>query len=279
MARMVAVFVAAAVVTLLQAPAATGAGGWTWPVRGEVITAYTNDNSRPYAGGMHRGIDIAAGVGTRVVAARSGRVTFAGPLGSSGITVAIATAGGLYVTSYLHLSRVAVERGESVGAGHGIGAVGTSGTRSVPQPHLHFGVSRAGASHSYVDPLTLLPPLPGRASPPPVPVPVRAPVRPRLQAAPVPVRPRLRPVPAGLLHPAGHPAPPPVPVLTPERSPFPALDWGPPVCAAGLLLLAAVLSGRLARDSGARRREDRAKPAPRTTPVGVSGAGSVSQVS
>ena len=68
MGRLVLVFVAAAVVTLVQAPAATGAGGWTWPVRGEVITAYSNDNSRPYAGGMHRGVDIAAAVGTPVVA-------------------------------------------------------------------------------------------------------------------------------------------------------------------------------------------------------------------
>ena len=60
--------------------------GWTWPVRGRVLTTYTNDNARPYAGGMHRGIDIAAAVGTPVVAARAGAVTFAGPLGSSGLT-------------------------------------------------------------------------------------------------------------------------------------------------------------------------------------------------
>ena len=268
MARMVAVFVAAAIVTLVQAPAATGTGAWAWPVRGEVITAYTNDNSRPYAGGMHRGIDIAASVGTSVGAARSGRVTFAGPLGSSGLTVAIATADGRYVTSYLHLSRVAVERGESVGAGREIGAVGTSGRRSVPQAHLHFGVRRAGPARSYLDPLTLLPALPGQANPPPVPV-----------LAPAPVRPGLKPVPAGLPQPRRHPAPVPVPVLTPEPSPFPAFGWGPPVCVAGLLLIAAVLSRRLARDSGASRRKDRAQPAPRAAPVGVGGVGSVSQMS
>ena len=270
MSRMVAVLVAVAAVILVRAPAAAAAGGWTWPVRGDVITAYTNDNSRPYAGGMHRGIDIAAPVGTRVVAAQPGSVTFAGPLGSSGITVAIATADGRYVTSYLHLSRVAVERGESVDAGREIGAVGTSGKRSVPQPHLHFGVRRVGPARLYVDPLTLLPPMAGQGSAPPAPV-----------AAPVRVRPALQPVPAGLLDPRRHPAraPAPAPALTPEPSPFPALGWGTPVGVAGLLLLAAVLSRRLARDSGARRREDRAQPAPRTAPVGVSGVGSVSQVS
>jgi peptidase M23-like protein len=236
MGRMVLVFVAAAVVTLVQAPSATGAGGWTWPVRGEVITAYSNDNARPYAGGMHRGIDIAGGVGTRVVAARPGRVTFAGPLGSSGITVAVATADGRYVTSYLHLSRVAVARGQSVGTGREIGAVGTTGKRSAEQPHLHFGVRRAGAARLYVDPTTLLPPIPAQR--PAAATPVRAPAR---------VRPQLQPVPAGLLQPRKHAARPPVPALTPEPSPFPVLGWGPPVCLGGLLLLAAVLSRRLAR--------------------------------
>jgi hypothetical protein len=217
MARIVLVFVAAAGVALVEAPAATGTGGWTWPVHGEVITAYSNDNAHPYAGGMHRGIDIAASVGTRVAAARSGRVTFAGPLGSSGITVAVATADGRYVTSYLHLSRVAVERGESVGAGREIGGVGTTGKRSAEQPHLHFGLRRAGPARLYVDPLTVLPSA---------------------------VRPPLKPVPAGSPHPRRHPEPAPVPVLTPEPSPFHALGWGLPLCVAGCLLLLAAVVGR-----------------------------------
>ena len=38
---------------------------------------------------MHRGIDIAADVGTTVVAAREGTVTYAGPLGSAGNVVAV----------------------------------------------------------------------------------------------------------------------------------------------------------------------------------------------
>jgi len=43
---------------------------------------------------MHRGIDIAAGVGTAVVAAQAGTVTHAGVVGSSGLTVAVRTADG-----------------------------------------------------------------------------------------------------------------------------------------------------------------------------------------
>ena len=80
-------------VVVLLAVGATEArgtpGGWTWPVEGRVITPYSNDNSQPYAGGMHRGIDIAAPVGTPVRAAHGGEVTYAGPLGSAGLTVAL----------------------------------------------------------------------------------------------------------------------------------------------------------------------------------------------
>ena len=44
---------------------------WAWPVEGEVITPYRN-GADPYAGGQHRGIDIAAAAGTPVVAAAGG---------------------------------------------------------------------------------------------------------------------------------------------------------------------------------------------------------------
>ena len=146
-----------AVVVLGAAPPAAGDDGWVWPVEGRVLTPYSNDNGRPYAGGMHRGIDIAAESGASVVAARAGTVTHAGVVGSSGLTVAVRTADGRHVTSYLHLAAVAVKKGDSVAAGARIGAVGTSGRRSVAEPHLHFGVRLAEAEDHYVDPLSLLP--------------------------------------------------------------------------------------------------------------------------
>ena len=167
---------------LLLAPATARAGapGWRWPVSGAVITGYRNGDD-PYAGGQHRGIDIAAAVGTPVVAAVGGTVSYAGLAGSSGLTVAVRTADGRLETSYLHLSAIAVRAGEGVEGGDRLGAVGTTGRRSAAEPHLHFGVREADNRFAYHDPLDFLPPLaapPGLPAPAPVPVPVGEPARP-----------------------------------------------------------------------------------------------------
>jgi hypothetical protein len=213
---------------LALAPSAHAA--WVWPVTGDVITPYRNGTD-PYASGQHRGIDIAAASGAPVVAAAAGEVRFAGTAGSSGLTVSIRTGDG-YDTSYLHLSALAVRAGARVGAGDRIGAIGTSGTRSATQPHLHFGVRDAGSRHAYHDPLGFLPPLatpraPDAPSPATAPEPVTAPPA----GAPAPLRatapraaPRVAPVrrPARRPAPAGRRAPRPVPVRQPSSRPAPA---------------------------------------------------------
>src|SRR5207244_102457 len=84
---------------IVPAPAAA-AGDWAWPVRGPVLTPYRNGTD-PYAAGQHRGIDIAAPVGTPVSAAVAGTVRFAGTAGSSGLTVSVRTADGRFDISYL----------------------------------------------------------------------------------------------------------------------------------------------------------------------------------
>jgi hypothetical protein len=222
-ARRAAVGAAAVLVVLATAGEARGAPGWSWPVAGDVLTRYANDNANAYAGGMHRGIDIAAPPGTTVRAAREGEVTFAGRIGYSGLTIAVRTVDG-YVTSYLHLGAIAVRRGQTVGGGSPIGETGTTGRRSVPQPHLHFGVRMGGETRRYVDPLTLLPPLPAPSQPaPPSPAPAPAPALPE----PAPVRavatPNRQPV-------AQRPTPKPVrtpvhlPLPAPTREPAPAHD-------------------------------------------------------
>jgi hypothetical protein len=228
--RVIVTLAAVAAVLGVPPPAGADDGGWRWPVEGRVLTLYANDNSRPYAGGMHRGIDIAADTGTEVVAARAGTVTHAGVVGSAGLTVAIRTADGRYGTSYLHLSAATVRKGDPVATGAPIGAVGTSGQRSVSEPHLHFGVRLTEPADHYVNPLSLLPARPApTVSPPPVPAPAPAPVR----AVPEPVPgQKLAPAARRDAHPARAPArlrsplgtvqPGPVAALRPVGVPAPA---------------------------------------------------------
>ena len=179
-------FLAALVAALTLSPPAVAATDWAWPVRGDVVTPYKNGDD-PYAAAQHRGIDIAAPVGTRVSAATGGRVTFAGVAGSSGLTVNVRTADGRYDVSYLHLSMTATHEGDAVGRGDPIGAVGASGTRSAEQPHLHLGVREAGDRHAYRDPLDFLPALtpPATEQPPPAPAEATEPLAAPPAAAPV----------------------------------------------------------------------------------------------
>jgi peptidase M23-like protein len=187
---------------------------WTWPVVGDVITPYRNGTD-PYATGQHRGIDIAAPVGTAVVAATGGDVRFAGTAGSSGLTISIRTGDG-YDTSYLHLSSLAVRAGAHVSTGERIGAVGTTGVRSATAAHLHFGVRDAGTRHAYHDPLAFLPPPPAptHVPQPPAPAPAPAPEPAPPAAAPVTV-PRRAPAPRAAPHRT------PAPRTAPHRLPAP----------------------------------------------------------
>jgi hypothetical protein len=112
---------------------------------------------------------------------------------------------GRFDLSYLHLSAIAVRRGDAVTAGGAIGAVGISGRRSVAAPHLHFGVRDAGSRSAYHDPLDFLSPPTGDRAPRPAPspVPVAHPAAPSRARAP-------------------HGGPRRIPVLRPARSPQPA---------------------------------------------------------
>ena len=229
----------------------SGPGHWAWPVRGEVITRYRNGDD-PYAGGRHRGIDVAAPAGAPVVAAAGGVVTFAGAVGSSGRTVAVRAGG--FDTSYLHLSAISVRRGQRVRAGARLGSVGTSGRRSAARPHLHFGVRAAGERHGYRDPLRFLGPLPGRpraVRPDPAPAPASEPLRPR----PAPVAsppalaaraPRARPEPRPGLGPrpwtapAARPAPAPLAGAAAVRH-APGIDLGWLAACAGVAFAALAL--------------------------------------
>lgn len=118
------------------------------PVRGAILRHYEPPPT-PYAAG-HRGIDMAAPVGTPVRAANDGVVAFAGPVGGS-LFVSIDHADGIR-TTYSFLSVVLVRRGQAVSRGDVVGNSGP-GDGSSPEPHLHFGARTGG---DYIDPEPLL---------------------------------------------------------------------------------------------------------------------------
>lgn len=130
---------------------AHAAGDWVWPVVGPMIRGFDPPDS-PFGSG-HRGIDIAAAVGTAVRATAAGTVTFAGPVGGR-LFLTIDHGGGLEST-YSWVEALHVRRGDPVARGQLIARSGT-GHAGVLVPHLHLGVRVLDA---YVDPLDYLAPV------------------------------------------------------------------------------------------------------------------------
>lgn len=133
-----------ALLSFVLAPSASGAPlDLIQPAPGP-ITRHFEPPPTPYAAG-HRGIDFGAPVGTRVVAAAAGTVSFAGQVGGS-LFVSIDLPGGLR-TTYSFLSLVLVKKGQAVAQGQLIAKSGPGAAGE--QPNLHFGL-RSGAD--YLDP-------------------------------------------------------------------------------------------------------------------------------
>ena len=119
---------------------------------GHLTSGYgTRDN--PFTGDseFHKGIDLAAPLGTEVFAARDGTVGLVGVDPIMGNMVILNHEAG-YQTIYGHLAEVHVQLNDAVRSGMIIGAVGTTGYST--GPHLHFEIRRRGASR---DPAALLP--------------------------------------------------------------------------------------------------------------------------
>jgi murein DD-endopeptidase MepM/ murein hydrolase activator NlpD len=95
----------------------------------------------------HYGVDFGAPIGTPVRATGDGVVESTGWMGGAGRAIKVRHASG-YVTMYLHLSRILVERGRRVRMGQTIGRVGSSGAST--GPHLDYRILQNG---SYINPL------------------------------------------------------------------------------------------------------------------------------
>jgi murein DD-endopeptidase MepM/ murein hydrolase activator NlpD len=97
-------------------------------------------NGQPRA--PHTGIDYASPTGSPVYAANDGRVALVGDFFFPGKLVVLDHGLGVY-SLYFHLDRIAVDEGIPVAKGQLIGTVGATGRAT--GPHLHFGISVAGA--------------------------------------------------------------------------------------------------------------------------------------
>jgi len=121
-----------------------------WPLRAPRLTSRFGKRwGRP-----HEGIDMAAPIGTPVLAAAGGTVIYAGDqVRGYGNMVVLRHADNL-VTVYAHNSLLLVQTGDPVTVGQEIARVGDTGRSTAP--HLHFEVRRRDTPH---DPLLFLPPL------------------------------------------------------------------------------------------------------------------------
>ena len=121
------------------------ASGFAWPIHGTMNQYYS---------WYHKGVDIGAPVGTPIIAATSGTVSYAIAGGGNygyGTHVIISGANG-YETLYAHMSALNVSSGQSVVAGQTVvGWVGLTGRTT--GAHLHFEVRSGGGA---LNPLSFL---------------------------------------------------------------------------------------------------------------------------
>jgi lipoprotein NlpD len=115
---------------------------WIWPVKGKVLSAFTE------AG---KGIDIAGKKGAPVVAAAAGRVVYAGQ-GLRGYgKLVIIKHNDTWLSAYAHNDNIVVKEQQDVKRGQKIAEMGST---DADQVKLHFEVRRQGKP---VDPARVLP--------------------------------------------------------------------------------------------------------------------------
>ena len=122
------------------------------PVEGRITSQFSRSRFHPILQifRAHRGVDLAAPAGTRIVAPAEGTVTSVGWKIGYGLTIELAHSGGIS-TRYAHCRSALVHRGDRVAMGQAFATVGESGLATAP--HLHFEVLVHGNA---VDPIKFL---------------------------------------------------------------------------------------------------------------------------
>jgi murein DD-endopeptidase MepM/ murein hydrolase activator NlpD len=115
----------------------------TMPVTGGYYSSNYGYRLDPITGHseFHTGVDIVAGIGTKVVAAAGGVVSYSGTMLEYGNVVDVDHDNGL-TSRYAHLSKRLVKAGDVVMKGQLIALVGNTGRTT--GPHLHFEVREKG---------------------------------------------------------------------------------------------------------------------------------------
>ncbi|MEL7417062.1 MAG: M23 family metallopeptidase [Cyanobacteria bacterium J06555_3] len=120
--------------------------GYIWPAQGVLTSHYGWRWGR-----IHQGIDIAAPIGTPIVAAAAGEVIGVGWYGGYGNLIKLEHLDGS-VTYYAHNHRNLVTHGQKVEQGEQIAEMGNTGNST--GPHLHFEIRLS--NKEVIDPLVLL---------------------------------------------------------------------------------------------------------------------------
>ncbi|WP_374137712.1 MULTISPECIES: M23 family metallopeptidase [unclassified Sphingomonas] len=150
---------------LVPSPIGPLDGPLTVPVQGVARTSLASSWGDPRGGGAraHHGIDIAAPMGTLVIAAATGRVEKMAENPAGGSTVYVRSPAGKWSYYYAHLLAYApgLHEGKMLLPGDPIGYVGDTGNAGAGNYHLHFGLSRMYPGDGWwqgvpVDPYPLL---------------------------------------------------------------------------------------------------------------------------
>ena len=112
-----------------------------WPASGWITSRYGWRTGYNGYWEFHHGVDVAARLGSPVVATADGKVVFVGWKGAYGKTVEIDHGYG-YHTLYGHNSKLVVAVGQVVKRGQIIAYIGSSGQST--GPHVHYEVRRYG---------------------------------------------------------------------------------------------------------------------------------------